>query len=65
MSETTNMVGVVLYYGRRKVNIVAEYEGHGADDPSGYYYKLEGDNLTHWISAGALPIRFTKEPTND
>jgi hypothetical protein len=64
MSETTSMVGVLLYYGQRKVTIVAEYEGHGPDDPSGYYYKMEGDNITHWISALALSIRFTKEPTH-
>jgi hypothetical protein len=42
------------------------YVGHGPDDPSGYDYTFDDQpNVTHWISTGALPIRFTREPTND
>lgn len=52
------MVGARFQAAGRPLTIVAEYEGHGADDPSGWYYKFDGDNFTHWISAGALPIRF-------
>lgn len=59
------LMGFTLYYGRRSVTIGEAYVGHGPDDPSGYYYTFddEPNGVTHWISAGALPIRFTKEPT--
>lgn len=45
----------------RPVTVGESYEGHGPDDPSGYYYQFDDKpGTTHWISAGALPIRFTK-----
>jgi hypothetical protein len=59
------LFGATFYYGARRVTIGESYVGHGPDDPSGYYYRFEDEPRTrHWISAGALPIRFTKEPTD-
>jgi hypothetical protein len=59
-----SVVGATLYHGTRKVVITGEYNGDSPDDPPGYYYRYDGETKSHWISAGALPIRFTKEPSN-
>lgn len=45
----------------RPVTILEPYEGHGPDDPPGWYYRFDGEAGTHFISASALPIRFTGE----
>jgi len=63
-SADFSMIGQRFYHGQRGLTIVEEYVGHGPDDPSGYDYKFDDETITHWISAGALPIRFTKEPTD-
>jgi hypothetical protein len=57
------MVGTRFYHGQRGLTIVEEFDGERPGDPPGYDYRYDGDTVTHWISAGALPIRFTKEPT--
>lgn len=57
------LMGATFYHGRRAVTIGAAYIGCGPDDPSGYYYTFDDDGSRHWISAAALPIRFTREPT--
>jgi hypothetical protein len=60
------LFGATFYHGRRRLTIGNAYVGHGPDDPSGYDYTFDDQpNVTHWISTGALPIRFTREPTND
>jgi fermentation-respiration switch protein FrsA (DUF1100 family) len=44
----------------RAVIVTHSYTGHGVDDPSGYYYHYEDmPNSRHWISNGAISIRFT------
>jgi hypothetical protein len=52
-----------MYNGAgRAVIVTHSYTGHGADDPSGYYYHYEDmPTSRHWISNGAIGIRFTHE----
>lgn len=46
----------------RAVIVTHSYTGHGVDDPSGYYYHYEDmPNSRHWISNGAIGIRFKRE----
>lgn len=56
------LMGAIFFHGKRTVIIGESYVGHGPDDPSGYYYSYVDDGSQHWISAAAMPIRFTKEP---
>lgn len=42
----------------RLVTVGESYDGHGEDDPPGYYYQFDGEKQSHWISARAVPIRF-------
>lgn len=56
--------GKRLFVGTREVRITEAYAGHGPDDPSGWYYHyLDSPTITHWVSAGALPIRMTSTPS--
>jgi hypothetical protein len=47
----------------RAVIITHSYTGNGNGDPNGYYYHFEdAPNSRHWISAGAVGIRFSETP---
>ena len=43
-----------------EMTITESYEGHGPDDPSGYYYVYDDERVTHWCSTAALAVRFRK-----
>lgn len=43
----------------RVMSITGCYEGHGPDDPSGYYYVFDDAECpAFWISTSALAVRF-------
>jgi hypothetical protein len=47
----------------RPITIGEAYEGHGRDDPSGWYYSFDDEPGSHWISAAASAVRFEALPT--
>jgi hypothetical protein len=48
----------------RPVTIGEPYEGHGPDDPSGWYYTFDDEpHKRHWISTAAMVVRF--EPVEE
>jgi len=44
----------------RKLTITDAYEGHGVDDPPGYYYVFDGEPGVRWISCDGAAVRFVK-----
>ena len=64
MTNSFSMVGARFFHGQRGLTIIEEFSSEYPGDPPGYDYRYDNDTVIHWISAGALPIRFTKEPTN-
>lgn len=66
MSTDHPLMNAKFFWGERALTIGEAYEGHGHDDPPGYYYTFDDEAANgkdrHWISCGALPTRFTKEP---
>ena len=64
MAKTPDDVGLIgrrYYSAARQVEIVGSYDGHGRDDPPGYYYKFIGETAVHWISATGAAVRFKKQ----
>lgn len=61
------MIGARFESNGRKLTITASYDGsRGPDDRPGYYYRYDGDNAVHWITASGAAVRFTKlEETHD
>lgn len=64
MTETPLEKPMRMYNAEGRVAIVTHtYEGDPPREPHGYYYHYEDDpKVRHWISHGAISIRFSKEP---
>jgi hypothetical protein len=53
------MIGARFTMNGRALTVTGSYDGHGADDPPGWYYRFDDEpDVAHWISARAVPIRF-------
>lgn len=42
----------------RMLTVTGVYEGHGPDDPNGYYYEFDNEPQRRWISTSAAAVRF-------
>lgn len=53
------MIGARFTSNDRPLTITGSYDGHGPDDPPGWYYVFDhAPRVTHWIPARAVPMRF-------
>lgn len=42
----------------RPIVVVGDYEGHGSDDPHGWYWRYADEKTVHWVSATGFSVRF-------
>lgn len=53
------MIGGRFTSNGRALTVTGSYDGHGPDDPPGWYYVFDDKPaVTHWIPARAVPMRF-------
>jgi hypothetical protein len=55
------MVGKQFLVDGRVVTVTGFFTGHGDDDPPGWYYQFEHENIVHFISATAAAVRFQQK----